>query len=255
MMLVLSGEGPTDLGCCRAPVDHCTGDDFAAGPLAIIVDRLLEPALGYRPLLVHPTGVHFVSKARLTQRARDGARHRGFAFIGKRRKQETGYFYIAAWMCGQVALELETEHDDRGIAVLHRDSDDRSDQPSLWESKFKSMQDGFARAGHARGVPMLPRPISESWLLCAARPAVANCAALEDESASAKSLRPLKQQLDEAFGERRDAQAMAEWIDGAFHPAKLGTMPSFVRFRDALHGAVASVLAEVKALTGESGDE
>jgi hypothetical protein len=251
MMLVLSGEGPTDLGCCRAPVEHCAGSDFSVGPLAIIVDLLTEPTLGYRPLQVHPASVHYVSKAGLERRARDGKR-RGFAFIGKKREQETGYFYVAAWMLGEIALSLEAEHADLAIAVLHRDSDDRSDRPDvLWERKFTSMQHGFERANHPRGVPMLPRPISEAWLLCAARPAIADCSALEDESASAKSPRPLKQQFDAAFGGHRNAEAVADWINGAFHSDKLCTMPSFARFRSVLDGALASVLDEASGLSGD----
>ena len=244
MMLVLSGEGPTDLGCCSGPVDSCTGDDFKPGPLAIIVDKLLEAPMGYRPLQVHPDGVHFISKTRVLRRARDGAQRRGFAFIGKKRGQETGTFYVAAWMLGELAVELEAAHQDRSIAVLHRDSDDRADGPhDGWDQKFRSMLDGFARARYVGGVPMLPRPISEAWLLCAARPAMPNCASLEDESASAKSPRPLKLQLEEAFGEHHDAPALAEWIDGAFEPVKAGTMPSFARFREALDSAVATLLA------------
>lgn len=147
-------------------------------------------------------------------------------------------------MLGELAVELETAHQDHSIAVLHRDSDDRAGGPhDGWDQKFKSMRDGFARARYAGGVPMLPRPISEAWLLCAARPAMPNCAPLEDESASNRSPRPLKQQLDEAFGEHHDAQALAEWIDGAFEPVKANTMPSFARFCEALDGAVASLLA------------
>ena len=34
MMLVLSGEGPTDLGRCRTPVGTCSGDDFASAGAA-----------------------------------------------------------------------------------------------------------------------------------------------------------------------------------------------------------------------------
>lgn len=243
MMLVLSGEGPTDLGCCRMPVDSCSGEDFFAGPLAVIVDKLLARALGYGLLESHPQGVHFIGKARLNHRARDVTRGRGLALAGRKREQETAYFYVNAWMLGELAVALEAEHSDQSIAVLHRDSDDRSEGPDwLWERKFKSMRDGFARAGHVRGVPMLPRPISESWLLCAARPAMTYCAALENESSSPKSPRPLKQQLDTALGGHRDAEALAEWIDGAFDPVKAGTMPSFARFREALDAAVASLL-------------
>lgn len=237
MMLVLSGEGATDLGAVNGRV-------FSAGPLAVIVDKLLEAVLGYRPLQVHPAGVHFISKACIGQRARDGVQRKGYAFVGKKRGLETGLFYIAAWMLGEMANALEAEQGDRCIAVLHRDSDDRSsDGADLWERKFQSIQDGFARAGFARGVPLLPRPISESWLLCAARPDLLNCALLENESASAKAPRPLKQQLDEALNAHLGAGALADWIEGAFDQTQLDTMPSFARFHQELDVAAASVLA------------
>ena len=237
MMLVLSGEGPTDLGAVNGSV-------FSVGPLAVVVDKLLERVLGYRPLQLNPAGVHFISKSRIDQRARDGAKRKGFAFVGKKRGQETAFCYIAAWMLGEMALALEDEQDDRSIAVLHRDSDDRSSTAAdLWGRKFQSMLDGFARAGFARGVPMLPRPISESWLLCAARPELLSCALLECESASAKAPRPLKQQLNEALSAHLGADALADWIEGVFDPAQLDKMPSFARFHQKLDDAAASVLA------------
>ena len=247
MMLVLSGEGPTDLGSCRTPVGNCCAGDFNAGPLAIVVDKLLEPSLGYRPMQLQPMNVHFIHKTSVGQRARDRARRHGFAFVGKKRGQETGDFFISAWMLGEMALELEVEHQDIGIAVLHRDSDERAEGPrDQWDRKLRSMRDGFARGAYVRGVPMLPKPISESWLLCLARQGLASCAALENESASEKSPRSLKRQLDSELGEHHGADALAEWIEDAFDADKLSEMPSFAAFREALDGAVASVLAKAQ---------
>ena len=89
---------------------------------------------------------------------------------------------------------------------------------------------------------MLPKPISESWLLCLALPGVASCAALEDESASKRSPRPLKRQLDDVLGEHLDAEGLARWIEDVFDANRLDTMPSFLHFRELLGDAVNSVL-------------
>jgi len=240
MILVLSGEGATDLGRCRSLAGSCSGGEFEPGPLCVVVDKLLEPALGYH-LLELLDSVHFIHKTALSHRAR-GKRH-GYSLVGKKRGQETGDFYIAAWMLGEIALEREAANADLSIALLHRDSDERSDGPhDVWDRKHRSVIDGFARASYARGVPMLPKPISESWLLCLALPGVASCAALEDESASKRSPRPLKRQLDDVLGEHLDAEGLARWIEDVFDANRLDTMPSFLHFRELLGDAVNSVL-------------
>ncbi|MEI7868740.1 MAG: hypothetical protein WCI11_12680 [Candidatus Methylumidiphilus sp.] len=53
MILVLSGEGPTDLGACTNALGQCDGADFAIGPLMVLVDQILAPVLGY-PLRTKP---------------------------------------------------------------------------------------------------------------------------------------------------------------------------------------------------------
>ena len=71
---------------------------------------------------------------------------------------------------------------------------------------------------------------------------MASCAALEDESASERSPRPLKRQLDEALGGHQDADGLARWIEGAFDADRLSSMPSFARFQGLLATAMVSVL-------------
>lgn len=55
MILVLSGEGPTDLGT-RAPKK--AGWEFVPGPMAWIIDKLLNQSdkLGYSILELHASG-------------------------------------------------------------------------------------------------------------------------------------------------------------------------------------------------------
>lgn len=245
MIVVLSGEGPTDLGQCLTPLGPCTGADVRLGPLGVLLNRLLEPLLGYAPADVDET-FHFVPKAELIRRADALKQGRRMGLPGAKRDQETGYFYKNAWMLGEAARELEDERKDRGIAVLHRDADTRHATPATeWAQKVKSMVDGFTRAGYGgQGVPMLPRPISEAWLLCLARATGPSCAALEDEHGNPDAANPLKRQLAQALGlEETSAEALVAWLDQSpLDLARLDDMPSFADFHQRLQFAVQAAL-------------
>ena len=45
MIVILSGEGPTDLGVANGVIDNARGGDFIPGPLAWIIDRLIDTRL------------------------------------------------------------------------------------------------------------------------------------------------------------------------------------------------------------------
>lgn len=49
MILLLSGEGPSDIGSCMAATGECEGEDFRPGPMALLIDRLVEPIGDTRP--------------------------------------------------------------------------------------------------------------------------------------------------------------------------------------------------------------
>ena len=61
MILVLSGEGPTDLGRCNTGSEQCQDKAFDIGPMAVITDKLIEEKIGYS-LRSIPEAIHFVSK-------------------------------------------------------------------------------------------------------------------------------------------------------------------------------------------------
>lgn len=245
MIVVLSGEGPTDLGQCTTPSSPCTGADFRPGPLTVLLNWLLEPLLGYAPADVDET-FHFVPKAELLRRAEAMKQGRRMGLPGAKRGQETNFFYKNAWMLGEAALALEDERQDRGIAVLHRDADTRNRTPATeWAQKVQSMEDGFTRAGYDRGVPMLPRPISEAWLLCLARQTGPACALLEDEAGNPDSANPLKRQLADALGleEEASATALVAWLAQTSPDwTRLGGMPSFAHFHQRLQNATQAAL-------------
>lgn len=244
MIVVLSGEGPTDLGQCGNIQRVCVDGDFQIGPMTVLLDQMLESRLNYS-LRSTPGGYQYVSKGALAERAK-ARKNNGssVSLVGKKRKYETGYFYINAWMLAEFTLEAEVEFQDKVVAVLFRDCDGtRSSSHALWAIKWKSMLDGFARAGLSRGVPMLPKPKSEVWLLCAAQPVVNNCAHLEEISGNDASPNSAKSQLDDVFGAHQSGNELCEWLDANhIDEDKLSTMPSFLEFKRRLDEVVADVI-------------
>lgn len=244
MIVVLSGEGPTDLGQCRNAQNSCVEKDFQIGPMAVLLDKMLESRLNFSQRSI-PDGYRYVSEGALAERARIRKESRSkVSFAGKKRDQETGYFYINAWMFAELALEIEEKRQDKVIAVLFRDCDGtRSSSPGLWASKWASMVKGFERVNFSRGVPMLPKPKSEVWLLGVAQPSVGNCSYLEEISGNDNSPNSAKQQLDDVFGAHKSGDELCEWLDGNhLDEDRLSTMPSFNAFKEKLQRAVEDVI-------------
>lgn len=244
MIVVLSGEGPTDLGRCKNAQGRCEDVDFQIGPMTVLLDQMLEVRLEYSPRTI-PSGYRYISEAELVAQAQFRKQaHRQVSLVGKKRSHETRYFYINAWMLADIAQHIETENEDQSIAVLFRDCDGtRSTAKGLWEAKWQSMVDGFKRVEFNRGVPMLPKPKSEAWLLCAAKYELHNCAKLEDISGNDDSPNSAKDQLDSVFGSHKSAEELCEWLEmNPIDVAKAESMPSFQTFKTELDRAVGELL-------------
>lgn len=241
MIVVLSGEGPTDLGLCGNTQHFCGDQDFQMGPMTVLLDQMLEARLNYS-LCTIPGGYLYVSEGALSDRVRVRKRERRtVSLVGKKRGLETGYFHINAWMLADIALQIEKDRDDRVVAVLFRDCDGtRTSRVGLWQSKWKSMVDGFGRANFSRGIPMLPNPKSEAWLLCAAQPSVQDCAGLENISGNDASRNSAKRQLNEVFGTQLSRSEFCEWLrNNPVDETKLSSMPSFLAFKNRLEEVMA----------------
>lgn len=225
-----------------------SGQEFMPGPMAWLVDRTLEAWLGYSVLAqreIDPDAVGFVSEMELTQAAKALRPSKARTLPGLKNPEGTGLFRRNAEMLGARALSDAGATGRAVVAVLFRDGDStRSSPPDDWQRKLKSMEDGFRIAGCSTGVPMLPRPKSEAWLLCAlkAQP-YQHCAALEDESGNDNSPNSLKTQLEALIGHIARAEEQAQWVkDGRVDPNRLD-MPSFLTFRRHLEAAWAEVSA------------
>lgn len=232
MRLLLSGEGPTDMGSMQ---DGREGREFVPGPMAWLVDRAMQPRVGFSPLELRetdPDAVGFVSKNELADDARALRPGKPKALPGAKNEKGTGFFRRNAEMLGARALRDADSTGRFVVAVLFRDSDGtRSSPRDEWQRKRKSMADGFELSGCSTGVPMLPRPKSEAWLLCALKePPYQHCARLEDTSGNDGSPNSLKRQLAALIGREPGAEEQSDWVrDGRVDPDRLN-LPSFQAF-------------------------
>ncbi|QGH60231.1 hypothetical protein [Serratia proteamaculans] len=217
MIVVLSGEGPSDLGCCRNDQGQCQHPNFLPGPMTCFVDKEIERSIDYSLLEITPEQYIFISKIELinaAQRLRENKK--SMSLTGKRRPGvETGFFYLNARMLGEITRHLAEEHDDQAIAVLFRDCDGtRSDNASLWQDKVNSIRHGFSDAGlGSRGVAMVPKPKSEAWMLCVLRDNYQQCARLESLSGNDNVPNSAKAQLTTALNGEASTVAQLQHLD------------------------------------------
>lgn len=239
MKILLSGEGPTDLGACNNAQGRCDGADFKQGPMTKLLIQLLEPLLHYS-LVDYPDSFAYVSEAALCEQTK-ATPARLQPTRGKKKGVETSYFYGNAMTLGRMAIELAADVGGSVLAVFFRDSDGtRSSHASLWQDKWKSVCDGFTRSGFEYGVPMLPKPKSEAWLLCVAgvNPG-GDCSALEELSGNDNSPDSAKLQLDAMLGHHHSADELSAWLNEHLVDVdRINSMPSFNAFHQSLKSAV-----------------
>lgn len=238
MKLLLSGEGKTDMG-------HNEGDQFQPGPMAWLVDRLLEKdsRIGYSLLETHTAGgncIRCIPEAELAKYGKSGPMKLSGIKYGK----NTGLYTRNAQILGRLAKS----ESGSVLAVLFRDGDgNHSASVMEWQEKFDSIDRGFKLAEFETGVPMLPRPKSEAWLLCALQGlSVAGCEDLEEASGNDDSPNSLKGRLEALIGHKPSAEEQAEWVESGRIDPDLIRMPSFDKFREALQTAIANLTGHEK---------
>jgi len=242
MIIIVSGEGPTDIGSCTNGAGTCEGSEFQAGAMGHFIDRLVEPIWGYSPL---ESGAIICLIERELGRLSDRAKI--VTLPGKKKAQGTGYFFKNAYALAKFAGDVEEENNCQTMAVLFRDSDGtRSTRDGLWEEKVSSINLGFVAGGYDRGVPMVPKPKSEVWLLCAIQEyAYQHCAQLESVSGNDRSPDSAKRKLEMAL--KPSGKTYIDIPDmvvaGEILPANID-MPSFNSFRERLEVVANSMIGQ-----------
>ncbi len=239
MYFLFSGEGATDLGRCIHPVEFCEGKEYEHGPMTVMVDQIVFTQRNYSPL--ETSGYYgFLPESTLKGRASDlKAVKKAPKLSGRKRPKETLYFYNNARVLARIALEREQELEDDVVAVLFHDSDGTASAGrGLWADKFQSMLTGFRVEGFDRGVPMIPKPKSEAWILCAMKYGYQNCDALEGRSGNDDSPKALKDELEEHNGEKLSAADLVALIENRTIDIDQLSMPSFNAFRTRLEKVI-----------------
>lgn len=246
MKLMLSGEGPTDLGANR-PVEG--GVEFVPGPMGELVDKCCQLTLHYSLLehqrLYDGDGVMYFSRGDLSAR-KDRRDRRAPILAGFKQPAGMAGITAQAWALGALSVEAATASGEPVIAVLFHDSDGtRAVGRTHWADLVEAIRQGFTRARCPSGVAMVPRPKSEAWLICALRaPHYQHCAGLEDAAGNDQSPHALKSVLAALNGgQYPSAEEQAAWVrDGQVDPQRID-MPSFTAFRLELDRACQVALA------------
>lgn len=223
MFLLLSGEGASDIGTQNDEI----------GPMTKFIDHWVKRRIGYSPIELN----HYTIKTE-TELVEVAKSIKPLSRKGKRQPRETRYFYKNA---RALAILAKRETDQYGVvvSVLFRDSDTLS-YNGEWEDKWQSMLSGFESEKFLNGVPMIPKPKSEAWILCALRNKYQNCKKIENESGNDKSddplkRKPLKDQLEEHLGEKATRVFLNDQIDeGDLDIEKIVDMPSLTAFKNRL---------------------
>jgi len=231
MLLILAGEGASDLGMT-------SNHGHRPGPMAVIVDAIISEVLGFSPLAVDR--VQWVSRARLSEISKSRLTRPTLVIPGPRR--EAGYAMHAkhAAALSWVAMEAENAEQDVAIAVMFRDSDGtQTSSGQNWNLLVKAIKSGFEAMTFYRGVAMVPKPKQEAWLLCALKQdPYQHCAALEEESGNDSSPNSLKRQLAAVCDGEPAVETMCDWIRDHKIDIKRIDMPSFRYFLESLSTAL-----------------
>lgn len=229
MKCLLLGEGPTDLGA---------NDDFAVprfrkGPMTFAIDAVADRrGVG---------GIDYTLLSRGDVSRGIKQSRRGISARPKEVDSELRSIYQSAWYLGKNALAT-----GKDMAVFFHDPDRTRSAPRDQARRLeKAMDAGFAVEGFRAGVPMIPVPRSEAWLLAYFQKGLPRQSAynhserFEDLPANDQSPNSAKKLLQDAVGAESEAdtysKVMDEIADLDWSQVK---MPSFNHFRERLESVL-----------------
>ena len=238
MYFLFSGEGATDLGVCSDGGPSCEGDAYLHGPMTVIVDQIVSSKSGDSLLKSRRYG--YLSEKQLARLSRKlKPAKKSPRLPGKKKPRETMYFHRNARAFARYAKKRQKELKDTVVAVLFRDSDGAaSADRGQWQDKQQSMIAGFNAENFATGVPMVPKPKSEAWLLCALKDNRYPGEKLEDRPGTDGSPNALKAELAERLGDSPSRESLCELVRDRIIDIDRIDMNSFTVFRERLENVL-----------------
>jgi hypothetical protein len=234
MYIIFSGEGVTDFGT-GTHHSFCCGNDYRYGPLTYLVDKLIEQICHYS-IITNEVAV-WVDGAEL-ERIKSNSRpsKKSIRIPGGKVKIAARYhFEDAKALAIATSTFIETKTDKNCIAILFRDSN--TTDKKEWNDKITSMFNGFIVEDFHYGVPMLPKPVSEAWILCAVyrnENPNRNCNDLENRKHGNRKEHALKYELEEKLGAQPTRELLNKKIlSGEINHNNIN-LPSFNKFKERL---------------------
>lgn len=233
MHFILAGEGPSDLG------SKDNEGKFRKGAMTHIVDAIA--LRGYKCLPEY----QFLTKNDVKKLKKKNPR---IIFERGIEDKHSGEIYLSAFCLGE---EANQKGGSWGVIFFTDADGTRSAPRDVWEKKVRDMQQGFDSSRNPHGIPMVPRPKSEAWLLgyyqkgLPRQNAYNHCERFEEMSGNDASPNSLKNLLQKALDP--EGNPYDRITEEELHSVKWEKidMPSFNLFRKRLE----NVLAEMNGQT------
>jgi|TARA_B110000240_G_scaffold159780_1_gene178246 hypothetical protein len=257
--ILVTGEGPTDIGYSITGQDISTNDlgaddEFCKGPFYRLLERML---LRFMPNWnsdqydeANPISTSYVSHGYLSRRSKELAKgNKKFRFAGKDMpkgftgltKQSTELAKLATALGCQMAFYF---HDTDG------NNQDKSSVSRLQEKMVNAAKQGFVSGGFENCIAMVPKPTSEAWLICSCKDNAYDACGNLERTLSGNDDSPPEQSpklvLENIIG--------AAYTDPILHQKieelDIGRMdmPSFNQFRDDMKQAIRNICGEFEEL-------
>ena len=243
--IVVTGEGPTDMGICKRQLPVCTYDDYEIGPVMLLLNKLLEqhlPPWNTEQLdFTHPEKyVIFIYRDWFNNQMKTNR------LIRPSKKVFKGFVEHA-----QRAAQLAryAKNNECQIAAYFHDTDGTRSQSNNREFLINAIKEGFRAMDFSDyGVPVVPKPKSEAWFLCAfkANP-YQHCNSLENEL-SGNDCSPEKSPkvlLAQALGTDCCSRDLLCENACCIEINKLD-MPSFNEVRENMKRAIAAIYGQIR---------
>ena len=233
MYFVLTGEGNSDLGYSE---EH-------PGVLVRLLEKLANN------ISDEDFGYEFASRNDLTaEMPKDSDSSRKMLLRGNRRKYE---FLITVQRQAEALARIALTLDNTGAVFFH-DCDFTHSEVNNPDEYYRqvvcSMEQGFQSVDYRNGVPMVPKPRSESWLLCHYQDTpYENCARFEDLPANDRAENSGKKLLARFFNCRKSQ--IYEHIDIEEIDWDKIDAPSFVFFKNRFQHVVERLIGKSPSMS------
>ncbi|MCR9610693.1 hypothetical protein NB499_20540 [Vibrio alginolyticus] len=240
--ILVTGEGSSDMGGSNNGQSISTGEFYNLGPMALLAVRLLQKIIpdwneDNIDFQSPNNWITCISGNELARQAKSVRKHRPSTKLKK------GFVEHANRATTMAVYAKENGHQ---LAFYFHDTD-KCDFDDL----HQSIMLGFNGTEGVHGIPMIPKPTSEAWLICAQKQdPYAHCTALETElsgnDAASDESAP-KKVLARLLGQEATTEQQYEMVTGI--DITRIDMPSYNQFKTDLTTAIEGVCGHGTART------